>query len=147
MTSIFAVCIADAKSGSLENAVRLEVPKTFLPKIASGTFELGEGDEPSNSYSFGKKAEFFEQTFSGKCFCQSGYVGIKLAKSPRNVREKDWTELREKIDKEIISFPDAESGLLFAGPVVHADSVSIYKIMESGDITGLTLTADVEEVD
>ena len=141
------MCVVDAKSSSLENAVRLEVPKTFLPKIAQGTFELGEGDEPSNSYSFGKKAEFFEQTFSGKCFCQSGYVGIKLAESKVDVSRKDWAKLRERIDKDSISFPDSESGLLFAGPVVQADSVSVYKVMESSKITGITLTADAEEVD
>lgn len=142
-----AVCVVDAKSGSSEDAVRLKVPTTFLPRLAQGTFELGEGDEPSNSYSFGQKAEFFQQTFSGKCLCQSGYVGIRLARSSRDVLQKDWTELREKIDREVVTFPDAESGLLFAGPVVHADSVSVYKVTESGDITGITLTADTEELD
>lgn len=137
----------DARASSLKDAVRLEVPESFLPKIAQGTFELGEGDEPTNSYSFGKKAEFFEQTFSGKCFCKSGYVGIKLADSSETVSEKDWTKLRERIDKELISFPDAQSGLLFAGPIVQADSVSVYKIVEAGKVAGLTLSADAEELD
>ena len=137
----------DAKSGSLDHAVHLKVPKGFLPRIAEGIFELGEGDEPSNSYSFGKKAEFFEQIFSGRCQCRSGYVGVKLAEAIENVSENKWAALRERIDKELISFPDAESGLLFAGPVVQADSVSVYKSTESGIITGLTLSADAEELD
>ena len=129
-------------------AVRMQVPQDFLPKIAEGTFELGDGDEPTNSYSFGERAEFFQITFSGKCLCQSGYVGIKMTNAVQaSCTEAEWVKLKGRIDEELIQFPDEESGLLFAGPVVQASSMSVYRFVEAGKVSGLVLNADVEEVD
>lgn len=126
--------------------MRLEIPASFLPEIAQGTFELGDADEPTNSYHFGKQAEVFDLIYCGKAQCKSGYVGV-ITKERLQQSNPSWTELKDKIDMETISFPDNQSGLEFAGPVVQADSISVYKYEEAGQIKGLVLSSDVEEMD
>jgi hypothetical protein len=142
------VCIVDPRHSDADTAVRIQTPTSFLPDIAKGSFELGDADEPTNSYSFGKHAEFFKLKFVGKCQCQSGYVGLIASESMGGARAAlDWEAFREGVDQETISFPNKDTGFLFAGPVVHSDSVSVFKFEEGGRVAGLLITSDAEELD
>ena len=142
-----AVYILDPRHHDTGEAVSLQVPASFLPKISQGAFELGDADEPTNSYQFGKKAEIFELTYTGKAQCKSGYVGIKTIESIKGSTKLAWPDLKDRIDKETVSYPDSVSGLLFAGPVIQADSISVYKLEEAGAVIGMVLTSDVEDMD
>lgn len=142
------MCILDPAYKGADAGVYLKVPPAFLSQIAKGTFELGEGDEPTNMYTFGRKAEFFQQTFHGTCSCQSGYVGFKLAENLKNTpTDQQWAKLRARIDTDQLNFPDQDSGLLFAGPIVQASTVSVYKLLGGGRVAGLLLHADVDGAD
>ena len=142
------VCIVDPKDIATPDPLRHRVPATFLPELARGTFDLGDADEPTNSYSFGKPAEFFQLRYVGKCQCQSGYVGIITAdKLGKAGPAWDWEAFRRGIDQETLVFPDEASGFLFAGPVVQSNSVSVFKHEEGGEVDGLLITSDVEEMD
>lgn len=142
------MCIVDPKDSAPANPLSLRVPTAFLLSIAWGTFELGDADEPTNSYSFGKQAEFFRLKFVGKCRCQSGYVGLIPSERLRETgAELEWEGFREGVDRETLGFPHEASGYLFAGPVVQSDSVSVFKHEEGGEIAGLLITSDAEELD
>ncbi len=142
MSNVPAVCILDPKDSAPPDPLRIRLPTALLPRIAQGTFELGDADEPTNSYSFGERAELFQLKFVGKCRCQSGYVGLIAAESLKGRRKApwDWEGFRAGVDRETISFPHEASGFLFAGPIVHSDSVSVFKHEVGGKVAGLVIT-------
>ena len=153
LVALSVVCVVDPRQllqeldrmAAVAEAVRIRVPTHFLPEIAAGVFELGDSDEPTNELRFGKPAEFFQYTFVGRCSCPSGYVGlIPVAEVSRS--SGDWSTLQNLVNVDSPHFPDKETGFLFVGPVIQADSVSIYKY-EEGTLRGLLISSDAEEMD
>lgn len=57
-------------------AVRLIVPEALVPKLSAGRHQLGDADEPQNSYVFGEVAEIFEYDFVGPVSTGSGFVSL-----------------------------------------------------------------------
>ena len=63
-------------------AVRLIVPEALVPKLSAGRHQLGDADEPQNSYVFGEVAEIFEYTFVGPVSTGSGFVSLIARGAP-----------------------------------------------------------------
>ena len=63
-------------------AVRLIVPEALVPALSAGRHQLGDADEPQNSYVFGEVAEIFEYDFVGPVSTGSGFVSLIARGAP-----------------------------------------------------------------
>lgn len=127
------------------------VPRTFLPLIASPTFELGEADDPMSSWIFGQRAEIFQYSFAGNVRTQSGWVGAITADSWEDMRaskEVSWDALQSRAAQ-------AEGGLkgctpgqpfLFVGQILEAAGAAVYVKREGGKLQGLMIATSDDEI-
>lgn len=60
-------------------SVTLTVPPALMPALSRGALELGDGDDPMNSWAFGRRGEIFEYRLVGVAATRSGYVGLITA--------------------------------------------------------------------
>ncbi|KAL0036173.1 hypothetical protein WJX79_006824 [Trebouxia sp. C0005] len=63
--------------------VQVSLPRAFLPNLSDGQFQLGEMDDPGNSWVFGEEGELFEQKLLGshKAQCPTSDYNILLMES------------------------------------------------------------------
>eukprot|EP00884_Botryococcus_braunii_P009445 jgi/Botrbrau1/18501/Bobra.0072s0080.1 len=126
-------------------SVSLLVPKTFLGVLERGAeHELGEADDPMNSWIFGKRGEIFELRFVGTIPCQSGYA-CATSGSPTDWSSLEadlpWSTLKQKID-DGLALP---SPIIWAGKILETPEASIYvKMSSEASIEGIKVTSSDE---
>ncbi|KAK9823022.1 hypothetical protein WJX81_007936 [Elliptochloris bilobata] len=140
-------------------AVRLIVPEALLPALSSGRHQLGDADEPQNSYVFGEAAEIFEYDFVGPVSTGSGFVSLIARGAYEDLRREQrdgssrwpsWAAaarlLREGADA--LEWPRADLPFLFAGSILEADKVQVYvKNDGAKNVMGVMVASDAEELD
>lgn len=137
-------------------AVSLSVPSAFQSQLSKGEQELGEGDNPENSWFFAKKGELFEYTFRGSFPVISGYASLIHSREIRSFQEDGykpksgwwtWDEFKRHF-RDDMPFPQGQHfPVLFAGRIVEAASASVFSIGQGPNIQGLQLAGDSEELD
>ena len=140
--------------------VQVTLPIAFLTKLSDGQFELGEMDDPGNSWVFGEEGELFEQKLLGSHKVESGFTSIITAEAfdnlqpgaDDNVRLKlpAWSEFTKIVTGDNVRwpYPQSQPVFLFAGTMVESDMASVYRNPASGDaVTGLVISTNAEGVD
>jgi len=140
--------------------VPVTLPKSFLPKLSEGQFQLGEMDDPGNSWTFGEEGELFEQKLLGSHKVESGFTSIITAEAFDEMRRGADDSLRLKIPSwsdftKIVTgddtqwpHPHLQPLFLFAGTMVESDMASVYRNPASGgSVTGLVISTNAESID
>ncbi|KAL0055462.1 hypothetical protein WJX82_000727 [Trebouxia sp. C0006] len=116
--------------------VQVSLPRAFLPKLSVGQFQLGEMDDPGNSWVFGEEEAFDEM--------QRG--------ADDNVRMKlpTWSDFTKIVTGDDLTWPHPQLQplFLFAGTIIESDTASVYRQPASGaSVTGLVISTNAEGVD
>lgn len=84
------------------------LPHAFLPQLSEGAFQLGEMDDPGNSWVFGVEGDLFEQKLLGSHKIVSGFTSIITAEAfhemQRGAKERlqlklpSWSEFCQDCD-------------------------------------------------
>ena len=140
--------------------VPVTIPHKFLPQLSQGTFQLGELDDPGNSWVFGEEGELFEQKLLGSHKIESGYTSIITAEAfdemQRGANESlqlklpSWSEFVKIVTGEAIEWPHPKLQPLFhfAGTMVESNIANVYRNPASGSLlTGLVISTNAEGVD
>lgn len=140
--------------------VQATLPTAFLTKLSDGQFQLGETDDPGNSWVFGEEGELFEQKLLGSHQVESGFTSIITAEAfdklqqgaDDSVRSKlpTWSEFTKIVtgDNARWPYPQSQPLFLFAGTMVESDMASVYRNPASGEaVTGLVISTNAEGVD
>lgn len=131
-----------------------------MKELSNGQFELGDMDNPGNSWVFGKAGELFEQKLLGSHAITSGFTSIVTAEAIDEMQHgpegsvqmklPTWEQFKDIIHDDNVEWPHPQLQplLLFAGYMVESDIGSVYQNPASGNnITGLTISTSSEEVD
>lgn len=146
--------------GSAAPYVSLRIPRQFVKQLSQGQFELGDMDNPGNSWVFGQEGELFEQKLLGSHAIESGFTSIVSAEaldelqsdSQDAVRLKlpTWEQFKQIVHDNDVTWPHPQLQplIIFAGHMIESDTGSVYQNPASGsNITGLTISTNSEEVD
>lgn len=147
-------------AGSAAPYVTVDIPRSFLSKLSCGAFQLGDLDNPGNSWVFGEEGELFEQKLLGSHTVESGFTSIVTAEALSEIRTGFQGELQLKLPsweqfKSIVHddntqwpHPCLQPVFLFAGHMIESDTGSVYRTPASGSrMTGLTISTNSEEID
>lgn len=140
--------------------VPVTVPRTFLSKLTEGHFQLGDMDNPGNSWIFGEEGELFEQKHLGSHTVDSGFTSIvtaeafaEIQRGPKDVVQlklPTWEQFTDIMSGDEVTWPNPQLQplMLFAGRMVESDTASVYRNPSSGDnVTGIVITTSADEVD
>lgn len=140
--------------------VQVSLPRAFLPNLSDGQFQLGEMDDPGNSWVFGEEGELFEQKLLGSHKVNSGFTSIITAEAfdemqrgaDDNVKMKlpTWSDFTKIVTGDDVTWPHPQLQplFLFAGTIVESDTASVYRNPASGAcVTGLVISTNAEGVD
>lgn len=140
--------------------VQVILPKTFLPKLSEGQFQLGEMDDPGNSWVFGQEGELFEQKLLGSHKVTSGFTSIITAEAfdelqrgadaSIHMKLPSWSDFTKFATGHDVQWPhpQLQSLFLFAGTMVESDMASVYQNPSSGEsVTGLVISTNAESID
>ena len=140
--------------------VQVSLPRAFLPKLSVGQFQLGETDDPGNSWVFGEEGELFEQKLLGSHKVNSGFTSIITAEAfdemqrgaDDNVRMKlpTWSDFTKIVTGDDLTWPHPQLQplFLFAGTIIESDTANVYRQPASGaSVTGLVISTNAEGVD
>lgn len=117
--------------------------------------ELGDADDPMNSWRFGESAELFSYSLVGMHPTMSGFTAIlpraaleALAKSSE-VAQPGWDALcgvlRQGSPGGRVPLLPPGSPFLFAGTVLDAPSAAVYVLKRSGAVTGMLISSEAAE--
>lgn len=140
--------------------VPVTVPHEFLSQLSQGTFQLGEMDDPGNSWVFGEEGELFEQKLLGSHKIDSGYTSIitaqafdemqRGAKKSLQLKLPSWSEFVQLVTDDMVEWPNPKLQplFLFAGTMVQSDIANVYRQPASGpSLRGLVISTSTESVD
>ena len=139
--------------------VPVTVPKAFLPQLAEGIFQLGEMDDPGNSWVFGEEGELFEHQLLGSHKIESGYTSIITAEAfdemqrgandALKLKLPTWSDFVRIVTDDYVEWPhpQLQTLFLFAGTMVESDIASVYRNPASGILKGLVISTNAESVD
>lgn len=140
--------------------VPVAVPQKFLSQLSSGVFQLGEMDDPGNSWVFGEEGELYEHKLLGSHKTDSGYTSIITAEafdemqqgSNESVQLKlpSWSEFVRIVTGDMVEWPHPrlQPLFLFAGAMVQSDVANVYRNPASGALLkGLVISTSAAEVD
>ncbi|DBB06426.1 TPA: hypothetical protein ACH3X1_011986 [Trebouxia sp. C0004] len=140
--------------------VQVSLPRAFLAKFSDGQFQLGEMDEPGNSWVFGEEGELFEQKLLGSHKVNSGFTSVIAAEAfdamqrgPDDTVRMNlptWSDFTKIVTGDDITWPHPrlQPLFLFAGTIVESDTASVYRNPASGaSVTGLVISTHAEGVD
>ncbi|KAL0026617.1 hypothetical protein WJX77_011135 [Trebouxia sp. C0004] len=116
--------------------VQVSLPRAFLAKFSDGQFQLGEMDEPGNSWVFGE-----EEAFDAMQRGPDDTVRMNLP---------TWSDFTKIVTGDDITWPHPrlQPLFLFAGTIVESDTASVYRNPASGaSVTGLVISTHAEGVD
>eukprot|EP00877_Chromochloris_zofingiensis_P015236 jgi/Chrzof1/9967/Cz04g22080.t1 len=126
----------------------LTVPLRFLPALSQGHHELGDMDDPMNSWYFGKHADIFQYQFVGSHVTMAGYSSIiksdhlKEIYSGQKADLPSWEQFKKQFSKGKMKFPCKNPPLLFAGYMVDTSEVAVYKLVEQQQIVGVMISSE-----
>lgn len=140
--------------------VSVTVPKAFLPQLSEGIFQLGEMDDPGNSWVFGEEGELFEQKLLGSHSIESGYTSIvtaeafdemqRGAKDSLRLKLPPWAEFTKILTDDYVEWPHPKLQplFLFAGTMVESNMASVYRNPASvASLKGLIISTNADSVD
>eukprot|EP01023_Acetabularia_acetabulum_P069200 TRINITY_DN9971_c0_g1_i1.p1 TRINITY_DN9971_c0_g1~~TRINITY_DN9971_c0_g1_i1.p1 ORF type:complete len:186 (-),score=19.90 TRINITY_DN9971_c0_g1_i1:127-684(-) len=140
--------LMDPFKDEAKTMVPIRVNPNFVPLFDKGEFELGEFDDPMNSWYFGKKAEIFQYKFLGSHKVVSGWSGIicesvlqEWKKGKEVIPRLNLQQFNKHLD-EIQNFQNTP--LIFAGRVVDCSQASVYKLGSNGETSGIMIQSDFE---
>ena len=140
--------------------VPVTIPRKFLPQLSEGTFQMGEMDDPGNSWVFGEEGELFEHKLLGSHKIASGYTSIITAEAfdemQRGANESlqlklpSWSDFVKIVNGDMVEWPNPKLQplFLFAGTMVQSDVANVYRNPASGpSLRGLVISTSAESVD
>ena len=140
--------------------VPVTLPHAFLPQLSEGAFQLGEMDDPGNSWVFGEEGELFEQKLLGSHKIISGYTSIitseafdemqRGAKESLQLKLPSWSEFVKIVTGDSVAWPSPKLQplFLFAGRMVESDVANVYRNPAAGSVvSGLVISTSAESVD
>lgn len=136
------------------------VPQKFLSQLSNGMFQLGEMDDPGNSWVFGEEGELYEHKLLGSHKIDSGYTSIITAEAFDEMQQgsheslqlklPSWSEFVRIVTGDVVEWPHPrlQPLFLFAGAMVQSDVANVYRNPASGALLkGLVISTNAAEVD
>lgn len=115
--------------------------------LMAGRQELGDTDDPHNSWTFGETGEFFQYSYVGDHSCASGWTSIithqellKLGRSQHRPRFEDLLIAMES--SKTARWPVDGFPFLFAGKILEAPSASVWTLKKGSKLTGLMVSSN-----
>ena len=140
--------------------VPVTIPHNFLSQLSKGMFQLGEMDDPGNSWVFGEEGELFEHKLLGSHKIVSGYTSIITSEAFEKLQEgsnerlqlklPSWSEFVRIITGEMVEWPHPKLQplFLFAGAMIESDVANVYRNPACGSwLKGLVISTSAEGVD
>lgn len=140
--------------------VPVTVPRSFLNHLSDGQFQLGDMDNPGNSWVFGEDGELFEQRLLGSHTIESGFTSIITAEAFNEIQHgpkgalqlklPSWEQFKQIVYHDDVKWPHPQLQplIIFAGHMIESDTGSVYRNPASGShLAGLTISTSSEEVD
>ena len=140
--------------------VPVKIPHKFLPQLSKGAFQLGEMDDPGNSWVFGEEGELFEHKLLGSHKIDSGYTSIITAEAFDEMQQgateslqlklPSWSEFVKIVTCDMVEWPNPKLQplFLFAGTMVQSDIANVYRNPASSpSLRGIVISTSAESVD
>lgn len=129
------------------------IPQALIKTLHQAHFELGDTDEPLNSWAFGqRREEVFLYRLVGQHRTQSGFTSIiplDLLNSVIQGRVSglpSWGEVHGMMRASggrgaHLKAPSLKHPFLFAGRMVESDVASVYTLTEQNQVVGLLISS------
>jgi len=141
--------ISDLNQGGTNGLVTTvkQVPDDLARLIPQGRYELGEGDDPLNSWVFGQPAELFQHKLIGQHKTQSGYTSVIERRLLASICSgqvhglPSWLEAKILLDGRR-RLPCLRLPFLFAGLILESEAASVYQwFSQEGIMQGLMVSS------
>lgn len=126
----------------------VKIPKSLSLELPRAKHELGDFDEPLNSWVVGESDEIFRYRLVGEHLVKSGFTSALPLTLLQSISEgrvtglPSWLEVENRI-KSIkgLRLPSLTVPFLFLGRIIESDTASVYALGPKGQETGLLITA------
>ncbi|GAX74467.1 hypothetical protein CEUSTIGMA_g1916.t1 [Chlamydomonas eustigma] len=140
---------SDLKQGGAAGLVTtVKVPDVLARLIPQGRYELGEGEDPMNSWVYGRPAELFQYKLIGQHMTQSGYTSVIEQKLLASICSgqvtglPSWLEAKMLIDGKR-RLPSLRLPFLFAGRILESEAAAVYQWSDQqGVMQGILLSSE-----